>query len=157
MTKKEVTEETVPEVKAEVVPNPDIHKTPAPPFDWEKLLIKMQGGKMYLPAAARIKWFRHVHPDWLIHTEIVPSPEGCIVFKAEIINNLTGLTVATAHKLMGTKEKEFLVKAETGAVSRALSMCGFATPDDSDLEDDSNKYREGSEEEEKEVSKGGWA
>ena len=40
-------------------------------FDKSKFLIKVQGGRTYLPVSARIVWFRQEHPDWCIETQIV--------------------------------------------------------------------------------------
>ena len=40
-------------------------------FDVKKALIKVQGGKEYLPVASRLVWFREEHPDWAIVTEPV--------------------------------------------------------------------------------------
>jgi hypothetical protein len=81
----------------------------------------------YLPVAARIAWFRKDHPDWSIITKCVRLAEKGIVMKA-IIKNPNGRIIATARK----KETEigfpdYIEKAETGAVGRALAMCGYGT------------------------------
>lgn len=81
----------------------------------------------YLPVAARIAWFRKDHPDWSIITKSAQRARKAIVMKA-IIKNPEGRIIATARK----KETEigfpdYIEKAETGAVGRALAMCGYGT------------------------------
>lgn len=81
----------------------------------------------YLPIAARIAWFRRDHPDWSIITKAVQSANKAVVMKA-IIKDANGRIIATARK----KETEidfldYIEKAETGAIGRALAMCGYGT------------------------------
>jgi hypothetical protein len=81
----------------------------------------------YLPVAARIAWFRREHPDWSIITKAVQRANKAVVMKA-IIKDASGRIIATARK----KETEagfpdYIEKAETGAVGRALAMCGYGT------------------------------
>jgi hypothetical protein len=81
----------------------------------------------YLPVAARIAWFRKDHPYWSIITKIVQLANKAVVMKA-IIKDMTGQIIATARK----KEAEigfpdYIEKAETGAIGRALAMCGYGT------------------------------
>jgi hypothetical protein len=81
----------------------------------------------YLPVAPRIAWFRRDHHDWSIETKAIQSAKKAVVMKA-IIKDSTGRVIATARK----KETEigfpdYIEKAETGAVGRALAMCGYGT------------------------------
>jgi hypothetical protein len=81
----------------------------------------------YLPVAARIMWFRREHPDWSIITKIVQLANKAVVMKA-VIKNAEGRVIATARK----KETEigfpdYIEKAETGAIGRALALCGYGT------------------------------
>ena len=81
----------------------------------------------YLPVAARIAWFRRDHPDWSIITKTIQLANKAVVMKA-IIKDANGRIIATARK----KETEigfpdYIEKAETGAVGRALAMCGYGT------------------------------
>lgn len=81
----------------------------------------------YLPVAARIAWFRKDHPDWSIITKAIRLVDKAVVMKA-IIKNAEGRIIATARK----KETEigfpdYIEKAETGAIGRALAMCGYGT------------------------------
>lgn len=81
----------------------------------------------YLPVAARIAWFRKDNPDWSIITKCIQLANKAVVMKA-IIKNAEGRIIATARK----KETEvgfpdYIEKAETGAIGRALAMCGYGT------------------------------
>lgn len=99
------------------------------PFDPKKHLIKVQGGRLYLPVAARLIWFRSEHPDWGIETEIAYfDPERKFaVFRAKIYDANRQLMA------VGTKMEDvrgffdYVEKAETGAVGRALALCGYGT------------------------------
>jgi hypothetical protein len=88
---------------------------------WEKVETD------YLPVAPRIAWFRKDHPKWSIVTKEIKSAKKAVVMKA-IIKDESGKVIATARK----KETEngfpdYIEKAETGAVGRALAMCGYGT------------------------------
>ena len=81
----------------------------------------------YLPVAARIAWFRKDHPYWSIITDVEQLADKAVVMKATIKDNW-GNVIATARK----KETEagfpdYIEKAETGAIGRALAMCGYGT------------------------------
>ena len=81
----------------------------------------------YLPVAARIAWFRKEHAFWGIITEVEQLADKAVVMKATIKDHF-GNVIATARK----KETEagfpdYIEKAETGAIGRALAMCGYGT------------------------------
>jgi hypothetical protein len=81
----------------------------------------------YLPVAARIAWFRKDHPSWSIITEVEQLANKTVVMKATI-KDMLGTVIATARK----KETEagfpdYIEKAETGAIGRALAMCRYGT------------------------------
>jgi len=81
----------------------------------------------YLPVAARIAWFRREHPLWSIMTKAEKWGDKAVVMKATI-KDMLGTVIATARK----KETEigfpdYIEKAETGAIGRALAMCGYGT------------------------------
>lgn len=97
--------------------------------------VKMSNGQIkfqqietdYLPVAARIAWFRREHPDWSIITKTIRLADKAVIMKA-IIKDAKGRMIATARK----KETEigfpdYIEKAETGAVGRALALCGYGT------------------------------
>lgn len=84
-------------------------------------------GKSYLPVEWRLVWFREEKPNWGIRTEIVENTQTQAVMRAIIFSD-DGKIIATAHK---KEDKagfgDFMEKAETGAIGRALAMCGFGT------------------------------
>ena len=81
----------------------------------------------YLPVAARIAWFRLVHPAWSIITKEVKSATKATVMKA-IIKDEQGRVMATARKRESEEGfSDYIEKAETGAIGRALAMCGYGT------------------------------
>jgi hypothetical protein len=109
-------------------------------FDFKKSLIKVQGGRTYLPVSARIVWFREDHPDWGIITEPleINHEKQYAVFRATIFN-ADGKVMA-----MGTKKEDvkgfgdYIEKAETGSVGRALALCGYGTQFSPELDETSN-------------------
>jgi hypothetical protein len=95
----------------------------------ESYLVPMRDGKRYLPVAARLIWFRNEHPDWAIETHPLhlDMDAGVAVYQATI-KDAEGRVIAMASK-METRQSfaDFVEKAETGAVGRALAMCGYGT------------------------------
>ena len=84
-------------------------------------------GKPYLQVAHRLIWFRKDHPDWTIKTKVIELHEKGVIMKATI-KDITGKTIATAHKKETvTGFPDYIEKAETGAIGRALAMCGYGT------------------------------
>jgi len=86
-------------------------------------------GKQYLPVAARIAWFREDHPDWSIVTKAVPDLSGAdyCTFNAQVCDR-QHIVLATAHKTEHEKHfADYREKAETGAIGRALALCGYGT------------------------------
>lgn len=83
-------------------------------------------GKKYLQVMWRIVWFREEHPTASINTECIEHDDKHAVFKATIAEN--GSTLATAHGSETERDfRDFLEKAETKAIGRALAMCGYGT------------------------------
>lgn len=103
-------------------------------FNPQDHLIKVQGNRSYLPVSAAIAWFRTEHPDWGILCDVAIDADVCLA-TATIIG--TGAAVvATAHKQESRKAfDDYVEKAESGAVGRALRFAGFGTADvDVDVE-----------------------
>lgn len=103
-------------------------------------------GKEYLQVMHRIQWFREVNPTGIIKTTMLAmNGEGVneyAIFKAEIyVETERGpLCVATGHK----KEtrggfEDFIEKAESGSIGRALAMCGYGTQFASDDLDEGDR------------------
>lgn len=85
-------------------------------------------GKEYMQVATRLVWFREEHPDWSIETEFVSMDEQKAVAKATIKDE-KGRVVSTSHKEESLKDfpAGYREKAETGAIGRALALCGYGT------------------------------
>jgi len=108
--------------------------------------ISLQG-KEYLPVAARVKWFRTVHPSGSIETHEITvdldrpfSKGGGEVYGYARFH----ATVRDAEGRIlgqGTKTEtaanffDYVEKAETGAIGRALAASGFGTEIDQDLDE----------------------
>jgi hypothetical protein len=110
---------------------------PVKPFNVNDHLIKVQGGKKYLPVAFRLVWFRNDHPDWLIITNPheINIEKQYAIFKAEICN-AEGTIVATGFKMEDVKGfRDYIEKAETGSIGRALAVCGYGTQFAPELEE----------------------
>jgi hypothetical protein len=98
-------------------------------FDVKKHLIKVQGGRDYLPVAYRLVWFREDHPDWGIQTDPVSIDleRGVAVFSA-VIRNAEGREMAQGTKMETARGfADYVEKAETGAIGRALGVLGYGT------------------------------
>jgi hypothetical protein len=103
-------------------------------------------GKEYLQVAHRLVWFREDHPTGVIRT-IMKERQGegkdeYAVFQAEIhvMTERGPMLVATAHK----KETrggfdDFIEKAETGSIGRALALMGYGTQFAADELDEGNR------------------
>ncbi|HEY3413919.1 MAG TPA: hypothetical protein VGM51_12830 [Armatimonadota bacterium] len=99
------------------------------PFNVKKHLIRVQGGREYLPVAYRLVWFRDEHPDWGIdtHPVSVDVEKGIAVFQAAI-HNSEGRLMSSGTKMETARNfGDFVEKAETGAIGRALGVLGYGT------------------------------
>ena len=99
-----------------------------PTFDPSPYMMKLKG-KDYLPVAARIAWMRAEHPDWGIVTEevMVDLDSKQARFRATIIDD-SGKVIATATKCEDVHGfADYIEKAETGSIGRALALCGYGT------------------------------
>lgn len=95
------------------------------PFEPAKYLMKLKG-KDYLEVKWRLVWLRDAQPDAVIQTELVKLGDKMAVFKATV-------TLPTGASATGWGSEEaadfgdFLEKAETKAIGRALGALGFGT------------------------------
>lgn len=91
------------------------------------LPILMLRGKEYLEVKYRLVWFREEHPNWSIETEIVSQTEKQACMRA-VIKDESGRIIATSHKVENVQGfGDFLEKAETGSIGRALALIGYGT------------------------------
>ena len=92
-------------------------------------------GKPYLQVAHRIAWLANEVPNYDITTQPLQLEQDRAVFKATIsILEKSGDGVwHVAKKAIATKSEtikgfaDFIEKAETGAIGRALAMLGYGT------------------------------
>lgn len=95
-------------------------------FNPDEHLVKIKG-QQYLPVAWRLVWFREEHPQWGVETRILERGNGWVVVRA-VIKDEEGRIRATAHKVeLKSRFQDYLEKAETGAIGRALALCGYGT------------------------------
>lgn len=86
-------------------------------------------GKDYLQVAWRLVWFREEHPDWGLDTSMLHyDPEARhAIFKATICDE-SGAQKSSGYGSESAKDfGDFIEKAETKAVGRALAMLGYGT------------------------------
>ncbi len=87
-------------------------------------------GRPYLQVAHRLVWFREDHPTGVIKTQILHQQNDEVIVRAEIfmMGPAGPVPLASAHK-METKAnfQDYIEKAETGAIGRALAMVGYGT------------------------------
>lgn len=98
-------------------------------FQVKKHLIKVQGGREYLPVAYRLVWFREEHPDWGIETTMLSLDvdKGAAVWQAKVYNE-EGRLLATGTKMETARGfADYIEKSETGAIGRALGVLGYGT------------------------------
>jgi hypothetical protein len=107
---------------------------PEKTFDASRYLVKLKG-KDYLEVKWRLLWLRTEHPDAAIETELVhliPNPPMA-VFKARVAIPNGGSATG-----WGSEEAadfgDYLEKAETKALGRALAALGYGTQFTEDFE-----------------------
>lgn len=84
-------------------------------------------GREYLEVKYRLVWFREEHSDWAIETELLSVTDQSACARATIKDE-KGRVIATSHKFESQKGfPDFIEKAETGAIGRALALIGFGT------------------------------
>lgn len=97
-------------------------------FNPNEHLISLKG-KAYLEVKWRLVWFRMEHPEWGISTQLVKfDPEArYAIFKATITDEACRV-VAEGTKMEDSKGfADYLEKAETGCIGRALGVLGYGT------------------------------
>jgi len=132
-------------------------------FNPNEHLIQIKSGQVsrdYLPVQWRLVWFRSVCPHGTIETEMLhldvdrDTEEETYAWNAEkrrsekVIKHANGFAIFRAivkdgqgGMAMGTKSEkaasfpDFIEKAETGAIGRALAALGFGTQFAPDLEE----------------------
>ena len=84
-------------------------------------------GKDYLQVMWRLVWFREEHPNWGIETTALSVDEKGALFASKIYDE-NGNLVSSGHGSETPKDfGDYIEKAETKAVGRALAMLGYGT------------------------------
>lgn len=89
-------------------------------------LINLKG-KDYLQVMWRLVWFRDEHPDWCIDTKLEDLTEKGAVFSCKIYDG-NGVQKASGWGSETQFDfRDYLEKAETKSIGRALAMLGYGT------------------------------
>lgn len=95
-------------------------------FNPKEHLIDLKG-KDYLQVMWRLVWFRDEKPLWCIDTKLEQLTDNHAVFSARIYDE-TGEQKSAGYGSESIKDfRDFIEKAETKAVGRALAMLGYGT------------------------------
>ena len=95
-------------------------------FNPKEHLIDLKG-KSYLQVMWRLVWFREDKPLWCIDTNLEQLTENHAVFSAKIYDE-NGVQKSAGYGSESVKDfRDFIEKAETKAVGRALAMLGYGT------------------------------
>jgi hypothetical protein len=94
-------------------------------FEASKYLTDLNG-RDYLEVKWRLLWLRTEHPDAIIETELVKHGGGLALFRARVA--VPGSGVATGWGSETADDfGDFIEKAETKALGRALAALGYGT------------------------------
>jgi hypothetical protein len=120
------TDTSGPEQRGEIEPGASASQERTErPFDPSKYLRKL-GGKDYLEVKWRLLWLRTEHPNAVMDTEMVRLDDGFALFRARV--EIPGGGIATGW---GSETRQdffdFIEKAETKALGRALAALGYGT------------------------------
>lgn len=92
-------------------------------------------GKQYLQVMWRLVWFRDEKPLWSIDTKLEQLTDNHAVFSAKISDE-NGIQKASGYGSESVKDfRDFIEKAETKAIGRALAMLGYGTQFSPELEE----------------------
>ena len=95
-------------------------------FEPAKYLVNLNGRGEYLEVKWRLLWLRTEHPEATIETELVRLEDHDAVFKARV--SIPGGGSATGYGSESAGDfRDFLEKAETKAIGRALAALGYGT------------------------------
>jgi hypothetical protein len=95
-------------------------------FDPSKYLVNLNGRGEYLEVKWRLLWLRTEHPEAIIETELVRVEERDAIFKARVTIPGGGSASGWGSESAGDF-RDFLEKAETKAIGRALAALGYGT------------------------------
>lgn len=94
-------------------------------FEPGRYLTKV-GGSDYLEVKWRLVWLRGAHPDATVETELISHEGSFAIFRATVSIPIGGS--ATGWGSEGIDDfRDYIEKAETKAIGRALAALGFGT------------------------------
>lgn len=107
-------------------------------FDPNKHLTKLKG-KDYLEVKWRMVWFREEFPHGTITTDVIELTDNRAVFRATVTaideeGNVRGSATGTKSETP-RGFADYIEKAETGSIGRALAALGFGTQFAPELEE----------------------
>ena len=110
-------------------------------FDASKYLTNLNG-RDYLEVKWRLLWLRTEHPDAVIETELVKHGGGLALFRARAA--VPGAGIATGWGSETADDfGEYIEKAETKALGRALAALGYGTQFCEDFDFSAQSQRRG--------------
>lgn len=95
-------------------------------FEPAKYLVNLNGRGEYLEVKWRLLWLRTEHPEAHIETDLVRLEENEAVFKARVTIPGGGSATGWGSESVGDF-RDFVEKAETKAIGRALAALGYGT------------------------------
>ena len=95
------------------------------PFEPARYLTRISGSD-YLEVKWRLVWMRDLHPDATIETQLVSHNDNTAVFRAMVSIPGGGSATGWGSESAGDF-RDYLEKAETKAIGRALAALGFGT------------------------------
>ena len=94
-------------------------------FEPAKFLTRVNGSE-YLEVKWRLVWLRSRHPEAQVETELVSHQGDTAVFRARVVIPDGGSATGWGSESAGDF-RDYLEKAETKAIGRALAALGFGT------------------------------
>lgn len=94
-------------------------------FEPAKFLTRVNGSE-YLEVKWRLVWLRDRHPEAQVETELVSHVGDTAVFRARVVIPDGGSATGWGSESAGDF-RDYLEKAETKAIGRALAALGFGT------------------------------
>lgn len=95
-------------------------------FNPNEHMMKLKG-KDYLQVMWRLVWFREDHPDWALDAQAIEFDAAHAIFKATVCDE-NGIQKSVGHGSESIRDfGDFIEKAETKAIGRALAMLGYGT------------------------------
>lgn len=108
-------------------------------FEPAKFLTTVNG-QDYLEVKWRLVWLRSVHPEARIETELIEHRDHSAVFRASVFLP-SGASATGWGSETGDDFGDYLEKAETKALGRALAALGFGTQFCPDFEFGADRQR----------------